>query len=119
MKSKDVYSKVRNKETLHFILLLFNNLKNLYSTLYITFSLIWYVFNCSILFISNSIYSYIFRSVSEVNLNEKNEVYQDSFYDLSALSIDGKDIEIPADIKNIYFKYCWNYRKCRYLYKYG
>ena len=47
----------------------------------------------SILFISNSIYSYIFRSVSEVNLNEKNEVYQDSFYDLSALSIDGKDID--------------------------
>ena len=46
----------------------------------------------SILFISNSIYSYIFRSVSEVNLNQKNEVYQDSFYDLSALSIDGKDI---------------------------
>lgn len=46
----------------------------------------------SILFISNSIYNYIFRSVSEVNLNQKNEVYPDSFYDLSALSIDGKDI---------------------------
>ena len=50
----------------------------------------------SILFISNSIYSYIFRSVSEVNLNQKNEVYQDSFYDLSALSIDGKDINFKT-----------------------
>ena len=51
----------------------------------------------SILFISNSIYSYIFRSVSEINLNQKNEVYQDSFYDLSALSIDGKDIILLAE----------------------
>ena len=50
----------------------------------------------SILFISNSIYSYIFRSVSEVNLNQKNEVYSDSFYDLSALSIDGKDISFKS-----------------------
>ena len=50
----------------------------------------------SILFISNSIYSYIFRSVSEINLNQKNEVYQDSFYDLSALSIDGKDINFKT-----------------------
>ena len=50
----------------------------------------------SILFISNSIYSYIFSSISEVNLDQKNEVYQDSFYDLSALSIDGKNVDFKT-----------------------
>ena len=50
----------------------------------------------SIIMIFNSFYSFIFNSVSEIKPDNKIELNSDSFYNLSAVSIDGKNIDFKT-----------------------
>jgi len=50
----------------------------------------------SIIMIFNSFYSFIFNSVSEMKPDNKRELNSDSFYNLSAVSIDGKNIDFKT-----------------------
>ena len=59
----------------------------------------WFIIISAVFFISmifNSFYSFMFNSVSEIKQDNKKELNSDSFYNLSALSIDGNMINFKS-----------------------